>query len=125
MQGKLRKLSVAVAFAVALSMAGSPVLMAGDGAEVAPEGGLLGFLRNIVGWPVRTTQNLGDATVDGVQGVGDGFGEMGAATGEVFSGDIAKTPDIVGRPGAKAVDNTGEFLTNIGEAPAKQRDWEQ
>jgi len=120
---KLRKLSIVIVMAFAMMLAGSTGLMAADVETRAAEpGGFLEFLRNVVGWPIETTQNIGAATGKGLEDTGKGIDEFGAATGrglDEFGAGTGKFLGDVGEAPGAVVQGTGDAIAQTPEAIAK------
>ena len=130
-----RKYGVILGIAVAVVLVMSPVSHAAM-EEGADQGGVLDFIKRVLGWPVETTQTVGEATGKGLEDTGKGIGEFGDGTGQ-FLGDtvqgtgdviaqtpeaVAKAPEAVWTGTVDAVEKTGAFVADTAQAPFKQQE---
>ena len=85
----------------------------------AEEGGLGGFFRKLFKYPVKTTENVANATGHVVENTGGVVAAAASNTGAVVTGDISKTPNIVTEPVEKTANMTGQALSETAGAPVK------
>ena len=132
---KWKKYGVILGIAAAVVMVSSPGLQAAT-EEGTDKGGVLDFIKRVLGWPVETTQNVGAATGKGLEDTGKGIGEFGEGTGQ-FLGDtvqgtgdviaatpeaVAKAPEAVWTGTVDAVEQTGAFVADTAQAPFKEQE---
>lgn len=72
-----------------------------------------------------TGANIVDASAKGIEGAGEGFQDFTDATGEVLSGDLSKTPNMITDPAVTTVENTGEFVGDVATSGLREHPAEE
>ena len=91
----------------------------GSSAAYAEENGFVSFWRKVFHWPVKTTENVGNAvgaTGSYVGGAGDA---MVRNTGATLAGDTSKAGQIVAEPVVKTGQAAGALASGTAGAPIK------
>ncbi|OIO39770.1 MAG: hypothetical protein AUJ72_00015 [Candidatus Omnitrophica bacterium CG1_02_46_14] len=84
------------------------------------ENSVTGFFRRLFHYPVKATQETAGMTANTLQNTG---GKVIAKTGEntaaVLTGDIAKTPNIVGDAAVGTTETVGQTAAETVQVPVK------
>ncbi len=84
------------------------------------ENSVTGFFRRLFHYPVKATQETADMTANTLQNTGEKvIAKTGENTAAVVTGDIAKTPNIVGDAAVGATQTVGQTAAETVQVPVK------
>ena len=111
----------AVAGFLTVFMAGSAFAEAGEG-----EKSLTGFFRRLFNYPVKATKETAGMTANTLRNTGEKvISKTGENTAAVLTGDLAKTPNIVGDAAVGSLQATGQTVSETVQVPVKAAEEEK
>ena len=104
-----------------LSMASVSFAAASDS-----ENSVTGFFRRLFHYPVKATQETAGMTANTLQNTGEKVvAKTGENTAAVLTGDVAKTPNIVGDAAVGAAQTVGQTASETVQVPVKAAEEEK
>ncbi len=90
------------------------------------ENSVTGFFRRLFHYPVKATQETAGMTANTLQNTGEKvIAKTGENTAAVVTGDIAKTPNIVGDAAVGAAQTVGQTAAETVQVPVKAAEEEK
>ena len=114
---------------VPLAVVGAFVLVFAQSAFAeagSTERSVTGFFKRLFHYPVKATQETAGMTANTLQNTGEKvMSKTGENTAAVLTGDIAKTPNIVGDAAMGTAQTTGQTVSETVQIPVKAAEEEK